>query len=174
MFNWTHGNNYQRNLNCNIISFIIHKHAFEYVMGFLPHTLNYALPMRRECWERFPRHRYRRKSQVSDPDMHHGTCVLHVPWCMSGSLTRGGGENVPGIPGACATHTFSYLARGPLHNVSYFVQSSGSHLLLHVIWQLCYSNGKHSCGNYECRWLLALMLPQCVLLKPCSDTLQSG
>ena len=34
--------------------------------------------------------------------MHHGTCVTHVPWCMSGSLTCGGGENVPGIPGACA------------------------------------------------------------------------
>ena len=40
--------------------------------------------------------------------MHHGTCVTHVPWCMSGSLTRGGGENVPGIPGACATHNFAY------------------------------------------------------------------
>ena len=26
---------------------------------------------------------------VSDPDMHHGTCVAHVPWCMSGSLTNG-------------------------------------------------------------------------------------
>ena len=24
---------------------------------------------------------------VSDPDMHHGTCVMHVPWCMSESLT---------------------------------------------------------------------------------------
>ena len=34
--------------------------------------------------------------------MHHGTCVTHVPWCMSGLLNRGGGENVPGIPGACA------------------------------------------------------------------------
>ena len=34
--------------------------------------------------------------------MHHGTCVSHVPWCMSGSLTCGDGENVPGIPGACA------------------------------------------------------------------------
>ena len=28
-------------------------------------------------------------SRVSDPDMHHGTCVTHVPWCMSGSLTSG-------------------------------------------------------------------------------------
>ena len=27
--------------------------------------------------------------QVSDPDMHHGTCVAHVPWCMPGSLTIG-------------------------------------------------------------------------------------
>ena len=50
----------------------------------------------------FPRRRYQRKTQVSDPGMHHGTCVTHVPWCMSGWLTRGGGENVPGIPGACA------------------------------------------------------------------------
>ena len=26
---------------------------------------------------------------VSDPDMHHGTCLTHVPWCMPGSLTSG-------------------------------------------------------------------------------------
>ena len=26
---------------------------------------------------------------VSDTDMHHGTCMTHVPWCMSGSLTSG-------------------------------------------------------------------------------------
>ena len=32
---------------------------------------------------------------------------------MSGSLTRGREENVPGIPGACATHRFRYLVRGP-------------------------------------------------------------
>ena len=37
----------------------------------------------------------------------------HVPWCRSGSLTRGGGENVPGIPGACATLKFAYMVRGP-------------------------------------------------------------
>ena len=27
--------------------------------------------------------------RVSDPDMHHGTCVTHVPWFMAGSLTSG-------------------------------------------------------------------------------------
>ena len=36
--------------------------------------------MCRECRERF--------SHTSDPYMHHGTCLTHVPWCMSGSLTR--------------------------------------------------------------------------------------
>ena len=50
----------------------------------------------------FPRRRFQRKPLVNDPGMHHGTYVTHVPWCMSGLLTCGDGENVPGIPGACA------------------------------------------------------------------------
>ena len=74
---------------------------------------NGGLCMRWDCRERFPRHRLQRNPLVSDPGMHHGTCVTHVPWCMSGSLTRGGEENVPGIPGACATGDFTYLVRGP-------------------------------------------------------------
>ena len=45
---------------------------------------------------------------IIDPDLHHGTCVTHVPWCIPGSLTSGflwsrWRGNVPGIPGACAT-----------------------------------------------------------------------
>ena len=55
--------------------------------------------------------------RVSNPDMHHGRCATHVPWYMPGSLTVsfevGGGENVPGIPSACTTRNFTYLARGP-------------------------------------------------------------
>ena len=65
--------------------------------------------MRRECREHFPRHRLRRKPLISDHGMHHGTCVTHVPWCMPGSLNRGVGENVPGVPGAYATRKFTYL-----------------------------------------------------------------
>ena len=61
----------------------------------------------------FSRHRLQRQPLVSDPGTHQGTCVAHVPWCMSGSLTRGVGENVPGIPGACTTRNFTYLVRGP-------------------------------------------------------------
>ena len=63
------------------------------INGLLTDTFNCGLPMRRECRERFPRHRLQRKLLVSDPGMHHGTCVTHVLWCMSGSVARGGGGN---------------------------------------------------------------------------------
>ena len=61
----------------------------------------------------FPTTDFQGKPLVSDPGIYHGTCVTHVPWCMSGSLTYGGGENVPGISGAWATWNFTYLARSP-------------------------------------------------------------
>ena len=86
--------------------------------GLLPDTWNWGLRMRRKCRERFPRHGLQSKPLVSDPGVHHGTCVTHVPWCMSGSLTRDGGETVPGIPGACATRYFTHLTRGPLQMYS--------------------------------------------------------
>ena len=57
------------------------------------------------------------KETVSDPDMHHGTCATHVPRCMLGSLTHGGGENIPGIPGACAARSYAYLVGGPIVGV---------------------------------------------------------
>ena len=60
-------------------------------MGLFPDTQNRGLRMRRECRERFPRHRLQRKPLVNDPGMHHGTCVTHVPRCTSGSLNCGGG-----------------------------------------------------------------------------------
>ena len=80
-------------------------------MDLLPGTTNCGLRMCRECMGRFARHRLKRKPLFSDPGMHHGTCVTHVPWCMSGSQTRGSGEIVPGISGPCATRNFAYLVR---------------------------------------------------------------
>ena len=70
-------------------------------MDLLPDTDNCGLRVRREYRERFPRRRLQRKPLFSD----HGTCATHVQWCMSGSLTHGGGKNVPSIPGACAPAT---------------------------------------------------------------------
>ena len=87
-------------------------------MGLLPDTQNYMARMGRGCRERFSRHRIQRKTLVNHPGMHHGTCVTHVPWGMSGSLTCGCRVNVPGIAGVCATRNFTYLVRGPLVGLS--------------------------------------------------------
>ena len=55
----------------------------------------------------FPRLRIQREPLVSD----HGTCVTHVPWCMSESLTRGGGENVPAYPAHAHPQFYVYDKR---------------------------------------------------------------
>ena len=58
------------------------------LMGLLPDTYHCGFRMRRECRERFSRHRLQRKPLGSDPGMHHGTCVTHVRWYMLGWRKR--------------------------------------------------------------------------------------
>ena len=60
----------------------------------------------------FPRRRFQRKPLVSDPGMHHGTCVTRVPWCMLGSLTCGDGKRSRHSR-SMRTRNSAYLARGP-------------------------------------------------------------
>ena len=79
-------------------------------IGLLLRRQNCGLSMRREYRERFLRHRIYRRPLISDPSMHHGTCVTHMPCFMSGSITRGGRENVPGSPGACETYNITYVS----------------------------------------------------------------
>ena len=78
-------------------------YIFQGTMGLLPDTQNCGLCMRREYRERFT------TSQRS----RHASQHVRDARAVSGSLTRYGGENVPGIPGACATRNFVYLVRGP-------------------------------------------------------------
>ena len=90
--------------------------------------------------------------RVSDLDMQHDTCVTHVPWCMPGSLPSGfvGGENVPGIPGACATRNSTCLVRGPwpaasvitsfryfyqFHSCHYFWMTTCEQILFMTMWK---------------------------------------
>ena len=82
----------------------------------------------------FPRRRLQRKLVISDPCMHHGTCVTHVPWCMSGSLTHDGGENVPGIPGASA------ILR---------------------IWQDAHAVADYALDSFSNRWPVVMILTVC-------------
>ena len=78
--------------------------------------------------------------------MHHGTCVTHVTWCVS--LIHDGGENVPGIPGACATRNCTYLARGPL----VFCWSLGPILFWNFLW-VTFVHSKWSYDFTLCRLL---------------------
>ena len=55
---------------------------------------------------------------VSDLDMHHGTCVTDVSWCMSGSLTRSGGQMFPAFP-AHAHPQFYVSGKRPTKQNSY-------------------------------------------------------
>ena len=113
--------------------------------------------MRRGCRENFPRQQLQRIPLVSDPGMHHGTCVTHVLWCISGSLTRGGGENVPVIPGTCATRNFAYLTRGPCWRTIYFMTHlplSPNYSLeaIHCNWKIGCNTRRWGCRKYglEC------------------------
>ena len=87
-----------------------------------------------------PRRRFQMKPLVSDPGMHHGTCVTHVPWCMSGSLTCGDGENVPGIPGACAPAILRIWQEahcGVVHTTHYPLHEIVKGVFLHQHIVLC-------------------------------------
>ena len=52
--------------------------------------------------------------RVGDPDLHHGTCrVVYRDRWLNVFFEVGGGEKVPSIPAACATHNSAYLVRAP-------------------------------------------------------------
>ena len=75
--------------------------------------------------------------RVSVPDMHHGTCVTHVPWCMPGSLTGGflwspwRGKRSR-HPRSCATRNFTHLVEAHCSHCLDTVYSSNS---LSTHWQ---------------------------------------
>ena len=64
------------------------------------------------------------RSIVSDPGIHHGTCVTHVPWCMSRSLTCDKPLPEPMMV-SLPTHIYASLGLNELN--------SGAYLLIHVI-----------------------------------------
>ena len=151
--------NTQSGDNIRTFSFFTHLD----VVVFLPHTYitwaSYQIRKIAGCacagnaGNVSPRRRFQMKPLVSDPCMHHGTCVTHVPWCMSGSLTCGDGKNVPGIPGACAPAILRIWQEAHAGIIK-------QHSLVHCVWYTCYFfqyNGVMS-DLSECRRLLLLLL----------------
>ena len=121
--------------------------------------------MHRECWERYPRN-----CGLAIP-----TCITARAWRTSRDACRNrllavsvafdGGENVPGIPGTCATRNFMFLERGPL-------RCGGKISPLVYITQL-------PCNRLDSRHELQLSLPAPVVahckhpITDCRHVLQS-
>ena len=87
--------------------------------------------------------------RVSDPDMHHGTCMTHLPWCIPGSLISGflwsrwRGKRSQ-HSGACAIRNFTYLVKGPWYRIHRWVMS-GHHWpnYDHVARRKNFAHGSH-------------------------------
>ena len=87
--------------------------------------------------------------------------------CMWGSLSCGGGENVPGIPGACGTRNFTYLVRGPYQEVNCnSVRPIANQMnIFHLEWEVHPSlltdglnPGGHKLSQWE-MWLELIFFP---------------
>ena len=57
--------------------------------------------------------RHQREPLVSDPGMHHGTCVTHLPRCMSGTLTRDRRE-IPSRHSRCVHNPHFFFGKRPM------------------------------------------------------------
>ena len=100
----------------------IFKMSREYNLYFVRHYRTYVLPLPMgllpdSAHAQGMTGTFSPPPRVSDPDMHHGTCVTHVPWCMSWSLLLVSFE--VGRRGKHSRHSrrmrnFTYLVRGPL------------------------------------------------------------
>ena len=105
----------------------------------------------------FPHGPLQRKPLVSDPGMHHGTCVTHVPWCMSGSLTHGGGENVPSIPSASVPAILRIWQEAHVKRVTSCVKSVTDLVITSTrrrwrpikTWSNCVKNIATECGSVQ-------------------------
>ena len=91
---------------------------------------------------------------VSNPDMHHGTCVMRVPWCMPGSLTRG--FLWSRWRGKRSRHSrrmrnFTYLERDPWKTscMGYISSPQKFRNINHITQRVLWSQMSKSCIFYE-------------------------
>ena len=92
---------------------------------------------------------------VSDPGMHHDTCVTYVLWCMPGSLTSG-------FLWSCWRGKRSQNTR---RNAQFYVSGKRSMdkdtLAPWVIWSLTTINGFLSSTRKDCVWCVISMSIKC-------------
>ena len=87
-------------------------------MGLLPDTQNYGCACAGNAGNVFPVTAGKRSRHASR-HVRHARAVKHAGIANKRfALKSAAGENVPGIPGACATCNFTYLVRGPYLSLS--------------------------------------------------------
>ena len=107
---------------CNFLSRLWHTctytdvHAHTYIHGPLTRCVKWRVAHAPGMPGTFLRHRIQTKPLVSDHSMHFG--IVNPRW-------RG---KHPGIPGACATHDFTYLVRGPCTCLRGYIGHCGSYI----------------------------------------------
>ena len=103
--------------------------------------------------------------------MHHGTCVTHVSWCMSGSLTRGGEETFRTFPayvqpaiyvsGKNSMARLTFMMKGTsmiTKQTSLYVNVAPS---LTILIPLCKAGGKHCAQKYKTRYIMSSVCIRC-------------
>ena len=80
-------------------------------LGLLPDTLKCGLRMHRGCREHFLRHRGLAIPTYIMARVRHTCCDVCRDSKLVVSFEISGRENVPGIPGACATRNITYLVK---------------------------------------------------------------
>ena len=105
---------------CSIFTFHTHackfvSHTLECFMGLLPDTQICGCACAGNAGKVFPVTTGKRSRHASR-HVRHARAVMHAGIANQRfPLKSAVGENVPGIPGACATCNFTYLVRGPLN-----------------------------------------------------------
>ena len=113
-------------------------------MGLLPDTQNCGCACAGNAGNVFPVTAGKRSRHASRhvrharAVMHAGIANLRFPFQLAA------GENVPGIPGACATCNFMYLVRGPCLKYSYF--EYWTHVLTNIMAMSWMRSSLH-CGS---------------------------
>ena len=92
--------------------------------------------------------------RISDTDVHHGTCVTHVPWCMPGSLTCGFLCN--NVRGKRYRHSrrmrkpqFNVSCKRPIISALYFVLSD-KYNKIQQKWSIAVKLRNHECEHIKC------------------------
>ena len=108
--------------------------------------------------------------RLKDPDMYHGTCVAHVPWCMPGSLTSG----FLSIRWQIKLSQLSRRMRNPQMYVS-VKRPVNDHLICQEYTIVQYDETSQTCPNFTWHGPIPFQLPQlpptllCYIFEETSD-----